>query len=461
MLNQIKKTKVLIVSQGLNYPWRIVLRCFLDSYQKYLSNAICYYFILPQKEILQNNLRNLDYDLIIFDCMFSGLLRWGDYEDIRHYVDKVNFLKSRNTTKVLVTQDEWLRTDNVCNFINEFGINVVISVAPPSEWHTLYPTVDFSKVRFYQGLTGYLEDHIVVKTKNLIDKQRDRPIDIGYRAARSPAWFGRHGFLKTQVAEVFQEKSPSFGLKIDISTNRKNEISGFAWYKFMASCKYFIGVEGGVSVLDPIGKIWKEGVLFQKKFPNATFEEIENAVFPNQEGSVKLFALSPRHLEAVCTKTCQILVEGDYNGILKPNIHYIPLKKDFSDIETVLQKTSDVKLRQTIAENAYKDIVLSGKYTYKGFISFLLEKVFENEEIPLSKITLKEKITYQLNRLFFWWYNSSKMLNYKVYAFFVKPFIDYSDGMGWKYGVEKAIVVILTRVGARKLKSIIYKKNKI
>ena len=46
--------------------------------------------------------------------------------------------------------------------------------------------------------------------------------------------------------------------------------------------------------------------------------------------SYAFFAISPRHLEAVVTKTAQVLVEGSYSGVLEPERHYIPVRRDFS-----------------------------------------------------------------------------------------------------------------------------------
>ena len=71
----------------------------------------------------------------------------------------------------------------------------------------------------------------------------------------------------------------------------------------------------------------------------------------------------------------QILVEGSYNGILKPNVHYIELKQNFSNIDEVLSSLNDEARRSKIAEDAYVDIVLSNKYTYRNMIQDIVKKV--------------------------------------------------------------------------------------
>ena len=44
---------------------------------------------------------------------------------------------------------------------------------------------------------------------------------------------------------------------------------------------------------------------------------------------VYYLTMSPRVFEAAAVRSCQILFEGRYSGILEPMVHYIPLKKDF------------------------------------------------------------------------------------------------------------------------------------
>ena len=92
--------------------------------------------------------------------------------------------------------------------------------------------------------------------------------------------------------------------------------------------------------------------------PQATFEQIEDSCFPADDGALSLFAISPRHLEACATRTCQVLVEGWYNGVLTPGRHYIELKRDFSNIEQVLDDISRDQLRAEITDRTYRTVVV-------------------------------------------------------------------------------------------------------
>jgi hypothetical protein len=98
------------------------------------------------------------------------------------------------------------------------------------------------------------------------------------------------------------------------------------------------------------------------------------------------------------TRTAQILVEGEYNGILMPWRHYIPLKRNFSNLNEVILILEDETKRIEIAENAYNDIVRSHKYTYRRFIEFIEETLEINSE---CKISYGERLLYQARYFIF------------------------------------------------------------
>ena len=79
----------------------------------------------------------------------------------------------------------------------------------------------------------------------------------------------------------------------------------------------------------------------------------------------RFFAIGPRHLEAALTGTAQILVEGEYDGVLEPGRHYLPVRADLSDLGDVLAQTAEPEALQPVATRAYDDICLSGRYSYR------------------------------------------------------------------------------------------------
>ena len=51
--------------------------------------------------------------------------------------------------------------------------------------------------------------------------------------------------------------------------------------------------------------------------------------------------ISPRVFEAIALRTALVLFEGEYSGIIAPGVHYIPLKKNLSNLDDVLSLLGD------------------------------------------------------------------------------------------------------------------------
>ncbi len=351
-------------------PWlRASTQDHLYAFRRY-SGCRCVYLNLALRRVPWYILR-IPFDLIVFTTYFLGA-RWTK-EDARRAMTRARRLRLLGGVKAAFPQDEFVNSAWLCAFINEFEVDYVFSVAPESEWPVLYPTVDIRKVRFVRVLTGYLDEATLRRIAALARAAPDRPIAIGYRTAVLP-WWGRFGWIRKRLAEVFTERAQSRGLRTDISTNAGAFFNGDDWFRFLLRCRYTIGVEGGASLLDPDGTIQERCLSYLAGHPAATFDELEAACFPRLDGSLRLRTLSPRHLEACATRTCQILVEGEYSGVLAPGRHYIELKEDFRNLDEVLSIVERDHLRKEITERAYREVAESGRFTYRQFVEFVLEK---------------------------------------------------------------------------------------
>ena len=355
---------ILILFADSGNPMRTTVEDLIYSFRRYSEHRCFYVNLVPRP--LPSYLHQVPFDLVIFHTTFLSY-RWSP-ELFATLREKAEPLKHSAAVKIALPQDEFIHTDILCDFINDFGVNHVFSVAPESEWEKIYASVDRQKVTFHRILTGYLDERTISRVKEIARSVTERPIDVGYRAWHAAPWLGRHGLLKVKIHNLFREKAPKAQLTVDISTEEKDTLLGDEWYKFLLRCKYTIGVEGGASILDRDGKIKKRTEDYLDVHPGASFEEIEAACFPGLDGYLNLMALSPRHLEACLTRTCQVLVEGQYNGILEPDKHYIELKRDLSNIDAVVETLKQDQLREGIAERAYRDIVESGRYTYRNFV---------------------------------------------------------------------------------------------
>jgi hypothetical protein len=127
-----------------------------------------------------------------------------------------------------------------------------------------------------------------------------------------------------------------------------------------------IGAESGSSVLDPRGAVRARIRELLAAQPTLGFDDLASEL-PEGWDSWRFFAISPRHLEAVVTKTAQVLVEGTYSRVLEPDRHYIPLRRDFSNLDEVLERVHDHRLLQETADRAYEEIYIGGAYRYRDF----------------------------------------------------------------------------------------------
>jgi hypothetical protein len=233
------------------------------------------------------------------------------------------------------------------------------------------------------NLPGYVSTEIEQMTRKYYKPESQRTIDVGYRGRRLPYYLGSGSQEKHYIGVKFRKRAPELGLTVDIETEEDKRIYGENWPRFIANCKAVLGVEAGVSVFDiddEVRPLYERLVTGHPdiSFPNISFEEFQQNYISTHENKIYYRTISPRHFEAASLKVCQILFEGKYSGILKPMIHYIPLKKDFSNLETVIRLFKDQKVRRKLTENAYNDLIASKKYSYQHFISDFDRYLAEN-----------------------------------------------------------------------------------
>lgn len=241
-----------------------------------------------------------------------------------------------------------------------------------------------------------------------------RPIDIGVRAVRYLPHLGDRD--RNRLHDLFDEHAFAPDLVVDINTERLDRTG---WAGFLNHCKGTVSTEAGSwwverddaivtairawtaarvkgkalviandSPLRKLGhklpwwmraalrRILSKGVLRHESTitEELPFDEVYEHFFkdrPRPDYYSK--CISSRHLDAVGTKTCQILVEGRYNDILTADQHYIPLATDLSNLDEALRRFRDAGERARITEAAYAHVL--GGHTYDHRISALLDAV--------------------------------------------------------------------------------------
>jgi hypothetical protein len=311
---------------------------------------------------LDPRLRDLRFPVVVFHYSLFGSERhligppWYDYLETL-----------RDAYKVALFQDEYHGCPKRFAFIDTWDVRCVYTLYDPRHWHELY--LKYTKAaRVRHTLAGYVDEAALECRRRWVRAAAPRPIDVGYRARQLPFYMGAGGQEKWWVARDFLARAASLDLVTDISWREEDRIYGNDWYRFMASCRGMLGAESGVSISDPEGDFIVAYRALLAEHPDIDFEEVSERLLCRYENNIPLRTISPRCFEAAALDTCQLLLEGDYNGVLVPWRHYLPLKKDFSNFDDVMRAFNDPATRNAVVEAAFQDLVASGKYSYRSFV---------------------------------------------------------------------------------------------
>lgn len=326
----------------------------------------------------------LHYSFLAFHWNEMALIRWKQL---------FSWIGNMDCLKVAIPQDEYDRAGLLDEWLFDWGVSVIFSCFDDERRGPLYPFTR-NRAAFHHCLTGYIDHDTAQQYAKRIDPLDKRPFDIVYRARHLPFWFGSAGQLKHRIGEIIAPQAQAVGFHCDISTRAEDAILGTGWLDFLGSSRAVIGCESGSSVVDWRGEVEAQVKAILKTDAGLSFEQV-SAQMPGGWDSHRFFAISPRHFEAIITKTCQLLVEGDYSGVLEPDRHYIPLKRDFSNLDEALEKLRDTRFVSDMVERAYDDIYLSGKYSYRVFARQIEEALFgqdvEKQPQPITIMKVKEK----------------------------------------------------------------------
>lgn len=275
-------------------------------------------------------------------------------------------LKAFRGLKAMFIQDEYRFVNRTIAAMREIGIHLLFTCVPAPEIEKVYPSQSLPGVVKINVLTGYVPEEL---TRRAVPSFAERPIDIGYRGRKLPMWLGRLGQEKWQIAARVQADAACYGLVTDISFLEKDRIYGEDWIEFIAHCKAMLGVESGASVFDFTGELQRRVEAHLARCPDASFDEIERTYLGEHEGKISLNQISPRCFEAAALRSLMILYEGNYSGILVPLRHYVPLKKDHSNMAEIVALLRQEDKAAAIVDRAYREIALNERYSFKQSVA--------------------------------------------------------------------------------------------
>jgi hypothetical protein len=194
-----------------------------------------------------------------------------------------------------------------------------------------------------------------------------RPVDVGFRGDIYEHAYSLGDVERTELLRSAAERATGRGLACDIQYVRAPREE---WSRFLATCKGVVGAESGTYYLERDDRTQEAVKAYLAQHPDATFGDVRERFFKHYPDPVSGKAVSSRHFEPVGTKTCQVLLEGGYNGLLKADEHYIAVRKDGSNLDDALQRLTDEAYRRAMVNRTY-DYVMA-LHTYRHRVDALL-----------------------------------------------------------------------------------------
>ena len=298
-----------------------------------------------------------DYDAVVWHYC----LRAAHEDNIDPSV--VQQLAQYDGLKILFIQDDYDTTLTTWKWIEQVGIQLVMTCIPAYGIPYAFPDWKPGTVEFLQTLTGFVPEDDMDR---FVVPMEDRLLHLAYRGRTLPYRYGSLGREKYLIGVRMKEMAAERGVPADIAVDDAGRIYGDDWYRFTASARATLGSETGSHVFDFDGSV--AALSEQMQSEGVPYDDFFNEHLAELETHVRMNQVSPRIFEAVRLKTALVCFEGEYSGAILPDEHYIPLKKDFSNADEVFAKLENVELLKAMTERAYRDVIESDKWSHAAFI---------------------------------------------------------------------------------------------
>lgn len=254
-------------------------------------------------------------------------------------------VRSVRAPKVFFVGNEYKQMPEKLAFAASLPVELLVSQSNDPRVHALY------RGRLGCDVIGMLNSGLDTELFSPRVPVAERPIDLGYRGFASPLYLGHDE--KREIARLFLARGPALGLVLDVSTDPEMRFGEVEWAAFLNRCKGQLGTEAGTDYFELTDATRVRCNEWERTSPAPSLGEARRLFFDAYADPIPMRILSSRNLEAAGTRTVQILFEGRYSGIFQPDIHYIPLRKDFSNVDEAVARFRDVANRERIAQNAY------------------------------------------------------------------------------------------------------------
>ncbi len=327
----------------------------LNAFKQYSSHNI-----IPVAYNDEGKFKILEsYDVLVFHYYGQVYRRFSSF-----FLKKINKFKG---LKVFFAQDEYDLLQMNREKYGVAGADILYSVYSEDEriQNKLYPKGILPSVQIEKYLTGY------------VPKLNQTPVQISqrkcfcfYRGNSLGMAYGSLGYEKIEIGKRMKKALSGAGMELDIEVCIEKQIYGPVYLQRMGEAKTTLLTESGSSILDCDFDQRLNIINEIKQNPGLDFSYFKEkyADFFQKEDADINGVIAPKAFEAIACKTAIIAYEGKYSRVLKPDVHYISLKKDWSNMADVIEKMQDDKFLQSMVDAAYRDVVLSGKFSYQRFV---------------------------------------------------------------------------------------------
>lgn len=355
IISKIKNQKFQQFYHAITAPYESLsyVNDWKDSFEKLKNHKVISINVLNRKQthrFLKKEIKNFDLIVLLHSVL-------GD--NIKLIDPFTSYLLNRKGRLLSFVGNEYSLLSEKKEFLTQINVDYIASQLPKKPSSFLYNDIDAKLI-----LAPHALNHTFYTPK------KKKIFDVSFVGARYPKFIGdqeRNSFIEHFLKQ-------NLNLNNHISLGRNKNVPRQVWSEILQKSKATIGAEAGTYFLDNKGELLQKAKQYCIDFPNASVEELYEKIFIKHQGSfINGKAISSRHFEPIGTKTCQILLEGYYNGILKENEHYISVKKDYTNFEEAFEIYLDPNKRHMITENAYEYVLEN--HTYDIRVKTILNQI--------------------------------------------------------------------------------------
>lgn len=297
-----------------------------------------------------------DYELIVI--LHSAL---GDDCRLLNWLSM--FFDKRKCKLVAFIGNEYDLLPEKKQLLNKLNVDIICTQLPLAVASWLYSDLPSAKV---------IAMPHALNTAKYFDYKKSRENIIGFIGNAHPLWIGDNE--RTKVIMSAKETLDELNLPNYIKLNGSNLFSS-DWVNFLNKSIGTIGAESGTYYMDKSGERLMLAKDLVNSRPSIDISDLNSQIFQVDNIEFKSAkCISARHFEAIGTKTCQLLLEGEYNNILIPDVHYIKINKNLSNLKESIYRLLDYEERLKIIKNAYEYVAKN--HTYECRVNELIYKVF-------------------------------------------------------------------------------------